>query len=133
MNSAELVNDGFVHWQPFHPANEQAIRASTPEKPGVFVIRRRQVYHRLTGQSDIVYIGSATGQRGLNNRLGQIFHLGRDQPTNPRLLALLEKSTDYEVAVAVTSTQREASGLKARLLNQYKREHSVLPPENRRH
>ena len=132
MNSASLAEYGLVEWVPFHPGNERALLARAPRRPGIYVIRWRITAVDLASDSDLLYIGSAANQQGLNMRLRQYFHPGPTQRTNKRILEMISDSTDFEIAFVVTSGPARAKGLEAELLEQYERDHRKLPPWNLR-
>ncbi len=132
MNSLELASYGLEKWMAFNLINEKNLLANTPPRLGVYAIRRRNPYRLRKGESDLVYIGSAANQQGLSMRLRQYFHPGPTQATNRRILNLVEKSNDFEVAFAVVSSPAKAKALEAELLERYEADHAGLPPENLR-
>lgn len=132
MNSSDLQSDGFTRWWPFSPVQEKVLLARAPRRPGVYAIRRSEPYSRARGVSDLVYIGSAANQQGLQMRLRQYFHPGPTQATNRRILALVRKADDFEVAFVVTLSPAKAKALEAELLERYELDHAELPPMNLR-
>lgn len=132
VNSLDLNNYGFGRWWPFNLAGEKNLLGNVPRNPGVYAVRHRQPYRRATGESDLLYIGSAANQQGLNMRLRQYFHPGPTQATNKRILTLVGKSADFEVSFVVTPSPARARGLEAELLERYESDHGELPPQNLR-
>lgn len=131
MNSTDLLNNGFFPWHKFNPENEHSLLSILPKKLGVYVIRRTKAVHRLVGQSDIIYVGSATNTNGLNGRIRQYFHPGPTQRTNQRVLAAIAESNEFELSFVECATTEDAKGLEKHLLSRYADEHSELPPLNR--
>src|SRR2546421_12306475 len=101
MKSRDMADYGFVHWVPFNRSNVRELLERTPEGPGVYVIRRATPVTRRSGESDIVYIGSAANERGLRTRLPHYFHPGPTQRTNRRILTLMEDARDFVVSFSV--------------------------------
>jgi len=60
---------GVSEWCPF---SEESVK-SAPKQYGIYIFRMAQskCFKRLKGESDILYIGSAEGNRGLRGRLQQ--------------------------------------------------------------
>lgn len=131
MGSDSLRASGFAAWLPFNSANSAAIVSRTPTAAGVYVIRCRTPFSRVSGVSDVLYVGSAGNRDGLRARLRQYFHPGPTQRTNQRLLNRCGASNDYEISYVVCDSQRAASELEASMLGRYLAEHGELPPENR--
>ena len=116
----------------FSPSVRARLLAILPDNYGVYAIRRDTPLPRVQGSSDIVYIGSATNQKGLKNRIGQYFSPGPTQSTNKRILALITRPQGYEIGWVVMPTITEAKAFEQELLDGYLRDHSELPPENHR-
>ncbi len=133
MNSAFLAKVGFMHWLPFNRQGERRLLDRAPQQPGVYVVRRRTPYPRTVGESDIMYIGVAVNEKGLNMRLRQYFHPGPTQKTNRRILGIVGTSDQHEVAWVRTESKAKARSLEAELLEEYEKQHHQLPPENHRH
>jgi hypothetical protein len=83
-------------------------------------------FRRLKGESDIFYIGSAEGNRGLRGRLQQYLRPGPTQLTNKRIHAMAKKY-NMEIAWCLCG---EASNLELQLLHRYFEDHDELPPLN---
>ena len=81
MDSSNLSKLGFSQWYPF---NKQNLKNAPPET-GVYVLRKcgGELFGRLNGQSDILYIGST--KKSLKSRLQQYIHPGPTQWTNQRI------------------------------------------------
>lgn len=132
MDSASLANGGFVLWLPFNLSGERRLLEQTPQRFGAYVVRRRIPYPRAVGESDVMYIGVAANEKGLQQRLRQYFHPGATQRTSKRILAIVGNSDQYEVAWVCTESRAKAKILEAELLEEYERQHRSLPPENLR-
>ena len=115
----------FSDW---HPLDERGIQ-NAPNQQGTYVIRKGggQRFNRLQGETDIMYIGSATGKGGLKTRLRWYLHPGSRQPTNLRIHQMITK---YSLEVAWCPND-EPENFEYRLLNQYDQDHDELPPLNR--
>lgn len=102
---------------------------TAPLNTGLYVFRKVQgeMFGRLNGESDIIYIGSATGGSGIRARLKSHLNPGPTQLTNLRSKWLQRKLT-IEVAWAVDP---DASTMEEKILRKYEEEHWELPPLNR--
>jgi len=132
MNSLDLEREGLAEWQRFAKPDERSLISSLPKSPGIYVIRYAQPLGRLLGQSDIFYIGSAVNVNGIKGRIRQYFHPGPTQSTNKRILALLDTMDNLEISFLECSSGLEAKELERQLLIRYEKDHSELPPLNRR-
>ena len=99
-----------------------------PKQHGIYIFRmaRGECFRRLKGESDIFYIGSAEGSRGLKGRLQQYLRPGPTQFTNKRIHAKVKK---YGMEIAWCPFE-EASNLELQLLHRYLEDHDELPPLN---
>ena len=132
VTSADLRVHGFGQWLPFGVLTKREMLLHVPTDIGVYAIRHHLPYPRMRGESDILYVGSATNRQGLRMRLRQYFRPGPTQRTNKRLRELVGESADYQVAFVVTRSGAEARSLEAELLERYEADHGELPPQNRR-
>jgi hypothetical protein len=129
MQSQNLQTHGFGNWLQLDVSNAPQLIASLSKDPGVFVVRSKKMLARARGTSDIVFIGVGANQSGgIRKRIEQVFSPGPTQSTNHRLLDAISTSSDYELAVVVCPTAQAANNLKRRLLDEYNRDHSDLPP-----
>lgn len=126
MDSKKLAQflKGLSKWYPF---DDQGMR-NAPEKQGIYILRRAggKKFRRLKGESDIMYIGSATGEGGLKVRLMQYLNPGPTQLTNLRIHKI---ATRYKMEVAWYPCD-EPKNLEHQLLQQYALDHDELPPLN---
>lgn len=105
-----------------------AVTDEVPDSPGVYVFCRDSHFGRLSGTSDILYIGKTSERRGLMTRI-----LDYNHPTTPheeRIRGMLERVGFSHVRLRwkpTTEYDAEESGL----LGQYEAEHWELPPGNR--
>ena len=101
---------------------------SAPKQSGIYIFRmaRGECFRRLKGESDVLYIGSAEGKRGLRERLQQYLRPGPTQWTNKRIHEMAKKY-DMEIAWYLCG---EASNLELQLLRRYFEDHDELPPLN---
>jgi hypothetical protein len=115
---------GILEWYPF---NEESLK-SVPKQYGIYIFRMAQgkCFRRLKGESDIFYIGSAEGNRGLRGRLQQYLRPGPTEWTNKRI-HVTAKKYDMEITWCVCG---EASNLELQLLRRYFEDHDELPPLN---
>ena len=132
MKSIDLSNEGFVSWNKFSLKNEISLKRLLSKEPGVYIIKTSNLFGRFVGQSDIVYIGSATNIRGLRGRIQQHYHPGPTQSTNLRINSMMQSRDDLFLASAICLTTREAKEREKHLLALYEVDHSELPPLNRR-
>ena len=111
----------------WYPLNKDSLKHA-PISHGIYVFRIAQgkCFGRFKGESDILYIGSAEGSRGLKGRLPQYFSPGRTQWTNTRILAMTKK---YPMEVAWCPSA-EPRNLELELLRRYFEDHDELPPFN---
>jgi hypothetical protein len=111
----------------WHPFNKENVRGA-PEQYGIYVFRiaRGERFRRLKGESDIMYIGSAEGNRGVRGRLQQYLRPGPTQWTNKRINTMAKK---YNMDIAWCLCE-EASNLELQLLRRYLEDHDELPPLN---
>ncbi|WFG35324.1 hypothetical protein GKN94_06340 [Candidatus Lucifugimonas marina] len=122
MNSCDLaVLSG---WYLF----EEGIQDLVPRSKGVYVFRTSRSRELTTGESDIVYIGRANGSVH-DLRKSIYLYLRRDpsQKTKKRVgdMAILE---GWEVGWIPTE---DAVNLEKDLLSRFRREHGVLPQQNK--
>jgi len=124
MDSGQLKEKGFSSW---FLLDKNSI-ANVPAYPGVYILRRGQgvFFGRLSGQSDILYIGSTEANQGLKQRLRQYIFPGPTQWTNKRINEMLSK---YRIEVAWLRCE-EPGNLEHALLKWYVNEHDELPPLN---
>ena len=122
MDSSNLSKLGFSQWYPF---NKQNLKNAPPET-GVYVLRKcgGELFGRLNGQSDILYIGST--KKSLKSRLQQYIHPGPTQWTNQRI----HKYTKENSVEASWLSCNEPKSLEHDLLKQYYFDHGELPPLN---
>lgn len=115
---------GISEW---HPFKKETVK-SAPRQHGIYIFRIAQGkrFGRLKGESDIMYIGSTKGSRGLRGRLQQYFSPGRTQWTNKRIRAMAKK---YSMEIA-WYPYAEAGNLELQLLRRYFKDHDELPPLN---
>lgn len=115
---------GISEW---HPFNKETVE-SAPGQHGIYIFRTAQSkrFGRLKGESDILYIGSTKGGRGLRGRLQQYFSPGHRQLTNIRIHAMAKK---YDMEIAWYPCA-EAGNLELQLLRRYIDDHDELPPLN---
>jgi hypothetical protein len=126
LNSTELnyIINKSLTWHSFDKENVK----NAPSLKGIYVIRmaRGQLFGRLSGVSDILYVGSAESKGGLRQRLQQYFHPGRTQWTNLRIKELTKK---YQMEVTWCPYD-EPKNLEHELLRRYLKDHEELPPLN---
>jgi len=118
------IYKGISEW---HPFNKETVK-SVPGQHGIYIFRMAQSkrFGRLKGESDILYIGSTKGGRGLRGRLQQYLHPGPTQWTNKRIHEMAKKY-DMEIGWCLCE---EASNLELQLLHRYFEDHDELPPLN---
>lgn len=111
----------------WHPFNKETVK-SAPGQHGIYIFRMAQSkrFGRLKGESDILYIGSTKGSRGLRGRLQQYFSPGHGQFTNIRIHSMAKK---YNMEIA-WCPYAEAGNLELQLLRRYFEDHDELPPLN---
>jgi hypothetical protein len=115
---------GISEWHPFNKENVKSV----PEQHGIYILRmaRGEYFSRLKGKTDILYVGSAEGKRGLRGRLQQYYSPGPTQWTNKRIRAMTKK---YNMEIA-WRPYAEAGNLELQLLRRYFEDHDELPPLN---
>jgi hypothetical protein len=113
-------------------ADERALlRYLPPRKMEVYIFRSVEPVIRLIGSSDILYIGSATNARGLQQRVRQYYHPGPTQRTHQKIKAYLElNAAGVSVGHLVRETAEDALDLERLLLETYYWAHGDLPPLN---
>jgi hypothetical protein len=130
MISNDLLAEGFQFWGKFNGLSRSTLLSRVPKKFGVYILRKTTVVRRVRGESDIIYIGSACNQNGLQGRLRQYFSPGPTQRTNKRILALVTDSEEYEIGWCELAAKSDAVGLEQRLLERYFENHGERPPQN---
>jgi len=101
-----------------------------PKKPGVYVIALKdERICRLTGESDIVYIGSTKGEGGLRNRFSHYRNPGKSQTTNKKINKFIKRKPNVTIFWKITGKE-DARKEEEKLLNEYFDEHGELPPLN---
>jgi hypothetical protein len=131
MDSESLKALGFGGWLAFNKVNSAVLVAGAPTMTGVYAIRCRTAFARVSGVSNILYVGAAGSQDGLRMRFKQYFKPGPTQATNKRLLARCGDNADHEISYVVCESRQAAYELEAAILKQYVLAHHELPPENR--
>jgi hypothetical protein len=81
---------------------------------------------RWRGESDILYIGSATNSNGIRQRIFQYLKPGPTQTTNQRVNKHLTR-TPMEISWILSN---EPGNIEHQLLKRYSNEHNELPPLN---
>lgn len=126
MKSTQL-SDSTMRFSQWYPFDKEGI-ASAPQQKGVYVIRKAkgQLLDRIRGKSDILYIGSTEGKRGLKKRLqGYFQHSAKG--TNLRVQKIAAK---YELEIAWCVCDKPYNS-ETTLNQQYQKDHDQLPPLNR--
>lgn len=126
MNSTEL-SDSTMQFSEWYPFDKEGI-ANAPQQKGVYVIRKAngQLFDRIRGKSDILYIGSTEGKGGLKKRLqGYFQHSAKG--TNLRVQEIAAK---YKMEIAWCVCDKPYN-FETNLNQQYQKDHDQLPPLNR--
>jgi len=132
MDSNSLSRKGFERWQSFNLKAEATLSGGLPMFSGVYVIKNDVSFGRFVGESDIVYIGSASGEKGLRGTILQYFNPGPAQDTNKRINGILHLHPGLKLSYILIPSADEANALESSLLNEYDRQHGELPPANRK-
>jgi len=102
-----------------------------PERPGVYVIvLKNERICRFKGESDILYIGSATGKRGLKNRFSYYRNPHESQTTNIKINNFIIKSEPNITIFWKVIENEDPRKEEEELLRKYFKEHDELPPLN---
>ena len=115
------------------PLNWMTLNDETQRKApfeiGVYSFRLEggRKFGRLRGESDIVYIGSASGRGGIRQRLYFHLHPGPSQLTNLRSKQLQGR---VHLQVACVPEPNPVK-FETKILDQYLEDHWELPPLNR--
>ena len=119
MTSVDLLE--FGEWHSF----ERPSVLKVPTSTGVYAIRllRGDVFGRLQGTSDIVYIGSTSSTGTLRQRIQS--HLG-----SRSLMRLFAAKMNMEIAWKTCDDSRVARKLEHTLIYQYMFDHLEPPPWN---
>lgn len=129
MNSDDLESQGLSGWIPFRPDSKEEFLSHVPEAPGAYAIRKSQPFGRFSGESDIVYIGSAEG--GLRARFRSYFRPGSSQATSQRINAEMHEQPDLQLGFVAVDRSEEVRAKERDWLMAYKQDHRELPPLNR--
>ena len=132
MDSNTLSRKGFERWQDFNLKAEAILSSGLPTSNGVFVIRNDTPFGRFVGESDIVYIGSASNENGLRGRILQYFNPEPTQGTNKRINGILHSRPGLKISYVLKPSTEDANALESSLLKEYERQHGELPPANRK-
>lgn len=131
MNSTDLIPPGFREWAPFNLQAEKVTLAHTPRQCGVYVVRSPRPFGRFRGESDIVYVGSASNANGLKRRIRSYFHPGPSMRTSLRIRSKLDLIDDLHISCRITLASEDPRDIEHEILLAYEREHLELPPFNR--
>lgn len=109
----------------FYPLTSDVLSV-LPKKSGFYIFRLANSHYfgRLKGNSDILYIGSASTT--LKRRIKSYFNPGRSQKTSIRINSMMEK---YDIEIAWNKCLNPKKE-EAELLENYFSEHDELPPFN---
>ncbi len=132
MDSNTLSRKGFERWQSFNLKAEPTLSSGLPTFNGVYVIINDVSFGRFVGESDIVYIGSASGENGLRGRILEYFHPGPTQNANKRMNGILHLHPGLKISYTLTPSADDGQALESSLLNEYDKQHGELPPANRK-
>jgi len=129
MNSDEIrvAGIGASIWLPFNLQDPDA-GSTVPQDPGVYIIRASKLICRAKGESDIAYIGKATGALGLWGRAHDHLTEPSTTDTSGRVRQWLEWRSDLQLGYIITE---DADTIEKELLRQYDDDHFELPPINR--
>lgn len=137
MDSIAIKDLRHATWHPFNMGVKKELMESVPHLPGVYVIRSKQHFSRLMGETDIAYIGRATvgkgnsRRKGLNRRINGYLHTTEHRRTSYRVMTWVEKLGDFEIAFIICNNNNEAIDMEISLLKDFEKEHAELPPFNR--
>ena len=131
MDSNSLSRKGFERWQDFSLKAEAVLSSGLPISNGVYVIRNETPFGRFVGDSDIVYIGSASGGSNLRERVLQYFNPGPTQIAIKRINGILHLRPGLKISYVLKPSADEADALESALLKEYDHQHGELPPANR--
>ena len=132
MDSNSLSRKGFERWQDFSLKAEATLSNGLPTSNGVYVIKNDTSFGRFVGESDIVYIGSASSENGLRGRILQYFNPGPTEITNKRINGILHSRPGLKLSYILKPSADDANALESSLLKEYDRQHGELPPANRK-
>jgi hypothetical protein len=119
MAADDLTVYGFGEWHPFTLRNERALLDALPKGKGVMAIRR---LNGGDGEPEVVcFAAGANNWGGVQMRVRQMYHPGRQQSTNLRIKAALEQDNDLELAWTLCANEAACKQLRNRLVEQYER------------
>ena len=125
MNSDDLEIDV---WVPFNLRQPDEV-GIFPREPGVYIIKMPKPICRAKGESDIAYIGEATGVFGLWGRTRDHLADASSVTTSGRVRQWLDWRDDLQIGYIVSD---DPKGLEKHLLEHFDEEHFELPAINRR-
>ena len=132
MDSNTLSRKGVERWQGFNLKAEATLSSGLPTFHGVYVITNDISFGRFVGESDIVFIGAASGENGLRGRILEYFNPGPTQSTNKRINGILHLRSGLKISYVLKPSADDANALVSSLLNEYDKQHGELPPANRK-
>jgi hypothetical protein len=132
MDSNSLSRKGFERWLDFNLKAEAVLSHVLPTSNGVYVIKNETPFGRFVGESDIVYIGVASGENGLRGRITQYFSPGQTQSGNKRINEVLHSRPGLKISLVLGLSADDANALEVSLLKEYDRQHGELPPGNQK-
>jgi excinuclease UvrABC nuclease subunit len=132
MDSNSLSRKGFERWQDFSLKAEATLSSGLPTSNGVYVIKNDTSFGRFVGESDIIYIGSASDENGLRGRILQYFNPEPTQSTNKRINGILHLRPGLKISYILKPSADDANALESSLLKEYDRQHGERPPANRK-
>lgn len=101
-----------------------------PKSPGYYIFRLKgeETFKRISGETDIIYIGSS---KNLRNRMNSYLHPGKTTYTNIKINRFVKHHKhEVEVAWVEESEADNARSYEGSLLNRFEAAHHELPPLN---
>lgn len=122
--------EGVGRWFPWN----KTTAALGPKQPGIYIFRMvgcATAITRLTGMSDIIYVGSTPKGGTICGRLGDHLLTREDQKdVGWKIERVLKAVGALEVGWKVFSTADQAANYESEILWRYERDHIELPPLN---
>lgn len=134
MTSEDLKNNGFRVYCEFSLSSPEikSIADNAPTAIGTYAMVASTKFGRLQGESDILYIGSATNKKkGLKSRIKQYIKPGKTQKTSLRINRSLTDGIPGNKVFLWLHENPLALKIEHTLLSSYEKTHRELPPWNR--
>ena len=131
-DAIRLYRRKWTDWERWQPLEEEYLK-KVPSEAGTYLIRTRRAMPRVSGRSDIVYVGKGILKRRIGDCLAYRKKERNSWPYYSKsLCGLMDGLTlDLEFSYTIAPSREHGERLEAYILEGYEKEHFELPPVNR--